>query len=292
MDALADALRRRPASPPPSPARPRARPLAPLALAGALLLALGGVAAALVTRGDGDPTRASAPQLETVTQQVTVARQPTTVVQTITAAPPEAPAPSGPLDVEEAAALNDQAYALMQEGRWQDALLLLERAVPVLRGTYSDDFRYEAYAEYNLGRTQAELGECKEARKHLKRSEHLQGGREELDEALSALRQAWEGLSQALGVLTAVVVQVLAGLDRLPPGPVRPVPLDRLREALLERLPRLPAQRAELRRVERVAAVVPGRSVTWRTSAGSAPVSSTIRCVISRFSRSLPPPTL
>jgi tRNA A-37 threonylcarbamoyl transferase component Bud32 len=185
VDALAAALRRRPASPPPSPVRTRARPLAPLALAGALLLALGGVAAALVTRGDGDPTRASAPQHETVTQQVTVARQPTTVVQTITAAPPEAPGPSGPLDVEEAAALNDQAYALMQEGRWQDALLLLERAVPVLRGTYSDDFRYEAYAEYNLGRTQAELGECKEARKHLKRSEHLQGGREELDEALA-----------------------------------------------------------------------------------------------------------
>ena len=185
VDALADALRRRLASPPPSPAPTRARPLAPLALAGALLLALGGVAAALVTRGDADPTRASAPQLETVTQQVTVARQPTTVVQTITAPPPEAPGPSGPLDVEEAAALNDQAYALMQEGRWQDALLLLERAVPVLRGTYSDDFRYEAYAEYNLGRTQAELGECKESRKHLKRSEHLQGGREELDKALA-----------------------------------------------------------------------------------------------------------
>ena len=60
-----------------------------------------------------------------------------------------------------------------------------ERAAPALRGTYSDDFRYEAYAEYNLGRTQAELGECKEARKHLKRSEHLQGGREEIDDALA-----------------------------------------------------------------------------------------------------------
>lgn len=183
VDALAGALRDRP--PPPTPTRPRTRPIAPFAIAGALLLALGGVAAALVTRGDDDPTRASGPRLETVTQQVTVARQPTTVVQTITAAPPEAPGPSGPLDVEEAAALNDQAFTLMQDGRWQDALPLLEQAVPALRGTYSDDFGYEAYAEYNLGRTQAELGECKEARKHLKRSEHLQGGRAEIDEAMA-----------------------------------------------------------------------------------------------------------
>ena len=162
---LVPRLRRR------APTRTRKRPIAPFAVAGALLLALGGVAAALVTRGDGDPTRAAGPELQTVTQQVTVARQPTTVVQTITVAPPETPGPSGPLDVEEAAALNDQAFALMQDGRWRDALPLLERAVPALRGTYSGDFGYEAYAEYNLGRTQAELGDCKEARKHLKRSE-------------------------------------------------------------------------------------------------------------------------
>ena len=184
VEALAGALRSPPA-PPPAPTRTRKRPIAPLAIAGALLLAMGGVAAALVTRGDGDPTRSTGPQLETVTQQVTVARQPTTVVQTITAATPETPGPSGPLDVEEAAALNDQAYALMQDGRWQDALPLLEQAAPALRGTYSDDFRYEAYAEFNLGRTQAELGDCKEARKHLKRSEHLQGGREEIDDAMA-----------------------------------------------------------------------------------------------------------
>jgi tetratricopeptide (TPR) repeat protein len=72
----------------------------------------------------------------------------------------------------------------MQQGRWEDALPLLERAVPALRKTYSESFPYEAYAEYNLGRTLEALDRCKQARKHLRRSEKLQGEREEITAAL------------------------------------------------------------------------------------------------------------
>jgi tetratricopeptide (TPR) repeat protein len=65
----------------------------------------------------------------------------------------------------------------MQQGDYEGALPLLERAVPALRGTYSESFPYEAYAEYNLGKTLAELDRCEEALPHLERSEQLQGSR-------------------------------------------------------------------------------------------------------------------
>jgi tetratricopeptide (TPR) repeat protein len=183
VDALAGALQGRPArAVPPRPRRLRA---GALALAGALLLALGGVAAALVSRDDGRPERAAAPGPRTVTQQVTVERQ-TTSVQTITRA--SAPGPGEGLDTDEAAALNDEAFTLVQEGEWEEALPLLERAVPALQGTYSEDFPYEAYAEYNLGRTLAELDRCEEALPHLDRSKELQGNRKEIVDAKKSCR--------------------------------------------------------------------------------------------------------
>jgi tetratricopeptide (TPR) repeat protein len=106
-------------------------------------------------------------------------------VQTITAPPPQAEEPPSPepgseteVSIEEAAALNDEAFGTyMQQGDYESALPLLEQAVPALRGTYSSGFRYEAYAEYNLGKTLAELGRCDEALPHLDRSEELQGSR-------------------------------------------------------------------------------------------------------------------
>jgi predicted Ser/Thr protein kinase len=153
-----------------------------IALAVALLLGVG-VAAAFLLRSD-DPSgspEGQAPGVRTVTQEVTVQDEPTTVVQTITSPPGEettAPAPGPDVSVEEAAALNDEAFgSYMQQGDYAGALPLLERAVPALRGTYSDDFPYEAYAEYNLGKTLAELDRCDEAQHHLDRSEELQGRR-------------------------------------------------------------------------------------------------------------------
>ena len=76
----------------------------------------------------------------------------------------------------------------MQEGEWEEALELLERALPALEGTFSDDFPYEAYAEYNIGRTLAELGRCEEALPHLDRSKELQGNRSEIREAKKICR--------------------------------------------------------------------------------------------------------
>jgi tetratricopeptide (TPR) repeat protein len=185
VDALAGALQGQPTR---AALQPRRRRRAgALAVAGALLLGLGGVAAALVSRDGNGPKQAAAPGVRTVTQEVTVQRQ-TTSVQTITQASEPPPGPGGGLDVTEAVALNDDAFALMQEGEWEEALQLLERAVPALEGTYSDDFRYEAYAEYNLGRTLAELGRCDEALPHLDRSKELQGNREEIRDAMKSCR--------------------------------------------------------------------------------------------------------
>ena len=171
VGALRDALA---GTAPPPPARRRKR-LAPLVFAGALLLAAGGVTAAIVaTRADDGSSAAARPQ-DTVTREVTVEEGPTTVMQTVME--PAA------VSVEQAAELNDEAFGLMQAGLWEEALPLLERAAPALEGTYSDDFRYEAYAEYNLGRTLAELDRCDEARSHLQRSKQLQGNREEIKAA-------------------------------------------------------------------------------------------------------------
>jgi eukaryotic-like serine/threonine-protein kinase len=173
------------------PATRRRRPSAIVPLAGALAaaLVLGGLLAAFAATGGGDnageqtrpaaaPPPAAAPQKVTVTLERTLPG--TTVIRTVTdavpAAPPAPPAGGG-LSAGEAAVLNDQAYGLMRAGRYEEALPLLTRAVPALRGTYTSGFRYEAYAEYNLGKTLAELGRCSDALLHLERSEDLQGAR-------------------------------------------------------------------------------------------------------------------
>jgi tetratricopeptide (TPR) repeat protein len=152
-----------------------------IALGVALLLGVG-VAAAFLVRSNDEPAgnaEPATPGVQTVTQEVTVEDEPTTVVQTVTSPPEEeAPPPDADLSVEEAAALNDEAFgSYMQQGDYEGALPLLERALPALRGTYSGDFPYEAYAEYNLGKTLVELDRCDEALPHLDRSEELQGRR-------------------------------------------------------------------------------------------------------------------
>jgi eukaryotic-like serine/threonine-protein kinase len=171
-----------PARPPGPPARRRGRAAIPV-LVGALLLtgllAAGIVAALVSTSGDGSPEQAPAPGRETVTEEVTIEGEGTTVTQEVTTSREE----TG-LTPAAAAALNDEAYAdHMQQGDYEGALPLLERAVPALRGTYSGDFPYEAYAEYNVGKTLAELDRCDEALPHLERSEELQGEREAITAA-------------------------------------------------------------------------------------------------------------
>jgi predicted Ser/Thr protein kinase len=193
VDALADAVRGARSAPTRAFAAqaPSVRPprrsgtpvpaLVAIVLAVALLLGVGVAAAFLIGRDEERPGNPEdSPGAQTVTQEVTVQNEPTTVVQTITSPPEEeeTPAPETDLSVEEAAALNDEAFgSYMRQGDYEGALPLLERAVPALRGTYSDDFPYEAYAEYNLGKTLAELDRCDEALPHLERSEELQGRR-------------------------------------------------------------------------------------------------------------------
>jgi serine/threonine-protein kinase len=191
VDALSEALHGTNSPPPvaPPPARrPSAAPVAAL-VAGVMLLTIVGVGAALLVFRD-DPPSAAAPESTAPTQPTTTAPPPTTTVGQTTAPAQPTPAPANAVSVEQAADLNDEAFALMEDGRWEEALPLLERAVPALRDTYSDDFRYEAYAEYNLGRTLVELGRCDDAVPHLERSRDLQGNRREIRDALRDCRRA------------------------------------------------------------------------------------------------------
>ena len=190
VDALAQSLQN---APPPAiaatPRRPGAAPVAAL-VAGVILLTVVGLGAAVLLLRDDPPQPAAAPT--TPTRPTTTAPPPTTTVSQATEPGAPTTPPTGPanaVSVEQAAELNDEAFALMQDGRWQEALPLLERAVPALRGTYSDGFRYEAYAEYNLGRALVELGRCNDAVPHLERSRDLQGNRREIKEALRDCRR-------------------------------------------------------------------------------------------------------
>jgi eukaryotic-like serine/threonine-protein kinase len=163
---------------PPARGRPSwAVPLLFAALAAALVAGL--VAALLTTRDDPNTTAPPPTQGPvTVTAQETVG---TTVVTTVGTTTPEAP--SGQVSLNEAVQLTDEATQLLAEERWVDALRTQRRALDALEGTYSDDFPYEAYAAYNMGKALAELGRCEQALRYLDRSEELQGQRDEIDDA-------------------------------------------------------------------------------------------------------------
>jgi tetratricopeptide (TPR) repeat protein len=138
-----------------------------------------GLVAAVLTSGDDQPSKSKETQSRvTVTAQETVG---TTVVTTTVVTTTATPARQVTLD--EAVALTDQATALLSDERWDDALRTQRRALKTLEDTYSDDFRYEAYAAYNMGKALTELDRCEQAVRYLDRSEELQGHRSEIDEA-------------------------------------------------------------------------------------------------------------
>src|SRR5262249_36391161 len=56
-------------------------------------------------------------------------------------------------------------------------------------------FRYEAYANYNLGYTLVQLGRCSDALPYLNRSEQLQGYRSEIADATAAAQRCLSGPS-------------------------------------------------------------------------------------------------
>jgi eukaryotic-like serine/threonine-protein kinase len=143
----------------------------------ALLLAaaaIGAIVAALVAGGDSKTrvlTRTVAGPGGTTTVHRTVTQQTTAAAQP----PPPPPPPAAGADGH---ALNDNGYALMQQGGYSAALPLLQQAVQKLAGTGPAD-PYEGYVNYNLGYTLYRLGRCSEAVPYLKRAEKLEPDRSE-----------------------------------------------------------------------------------------------------------------
>jgi hypothetical protein len=162
--------------------RERRRRTLLLLLLGAALLA--GVLAATMLAGDDDEQGALPTAPETVRETVTLPG--TTVVQTVTTAQatttaPEEQPPAG----ESPSELNDRGFALLQEGRYEEAVPLLEQAVAGLAGSGE---LAEAYANYNLAFARRALGQCDGVVDLLDRSEEVQGKRKEI----SSLRKETE----------------------------------------------------------------------------------------------------
>jgi eukaryotic-like serine/threonine-protein kinase len=93
---------------------------------------------------------------------------------TTTTSTPTTVATGGPSGAE----LNDEGFALMQQGNYEAALPLLQRAVTSLLG---DGSLTEGYASYNLAFTRFALGRCDGVLTLLDRSERIQGEREPID---------------------------------------------------------------------------------------------------------------
>jgi eukaryotic-like serine/threonine-protein kinase len=186
-------------APPPGQPPRRGPSTRAFALAGLLLAALAGgaaLAAALATGdGDSEPPRT---QVRTIERTITEEGQEQTQTVTTTAALP----PTTTEDEEENGAgggagaaggsyqdgvnLTDEATGLMNEGRYDEAIEPARQAVGILQGTYVDGVReYEAYANYNLGRSLVETENCAEGLSYLERSEQLQGERSEITAAKS-----------------------------------------------------------------------------------------------------------
>ncbi|MGH3071692.1 MAG: serine/threonine-protein kinase [Gaiellaceae bacterium] len=156
----------------PPAGRRRRAPVVLIALGAALLA--GVLAAALAGRGEDGETAATGPQ----TVRETVTLQGTTALETVTTAPaPTTTAAARPPPSEDPAELNDRGFALMQEGRFEEALPLLEGAVAGLSGSGE---LAEAYANYNLAFTRRALGSCDGVVELLDRSEQVQGKRKEI----------------------------------------------------------------------------------------------------------------
>jgi eukaryotic-like serine/threonine-protein kinase len=145
-----------------------------------LLLAAGAicaVVAAIMTSGGSSPTvvtRTIAGPGGTTTVQRTVTHETTAPAPPPPPPPPPPPAAAG----GDGHTLNDNGFALQQQGNYAAALPLLQQAVQKLAGTGPSD-PYEGYANYNLGYTLFKLGRCAEAVPYLKRAEKLEPDRSE-----------------------------------------------------------------------------------------------------------------
>jgi tetratricopeptide (TPR) repeat protein len=149
--------------------------LLPLAFAA---LVLGGLsAAAFVSGGDAEPTERTVTRVRTVVSTVSDTASTFTVTDTATVTSKTERTPPTD-DGRSGASLNDEGFRLMQAGRFDEALPILERAVSALTdsGTVA-----EAYASYNLAYTRFQLGICNGVLDLLDRSENVQGERWEIN---------------------------------------------------------------------------------------------------------------
>jgi Protein kinase domain len=139
-----------------------------LIIGAASFLAAGAIlAGALGAVLDDDPRRAA----EETNGRTTTTQQPTTQTTTTEETPTTV--------ADDGFALNDQGFALMQQGNYAAARPLLERSVRALRGSGE---LYEAYASYNLAYTRFALGICDGVLELLDRSENIQGERGAINE--------------------------------------------------------------------------------------------------------------
>jgi eukaryotic-like serine/threonine-protein kinase len=164
------------AAPPP---RQRTRPRWLVPLLGLLLAAGagGGIAGALLSRGDAK-------------QSLPPAR-PSVSVKTVTTAPPPPTAPA-----TDPAALNDRAFSLMGQQNFDAALPLLQEAVQELQGQST---LTAGYANYNLGVTLTALGRCSEAMQYLEAAQQIEPASREVDDALKSAQHCGKGHGHGKG---------------------------------------------------------------------------------------------
>jgi len=156
--------------------------LAAVAIVGAL------IASALT--GDGGESTSNTPSV--ITQVSTKEGERVTVTET-TEPPPAPPPPTPPPSSQQpppaqppppsnasGRRLTDQSTGLIRQGRFAQALPVAQHALAKLQG--SGDI-YEAYANYNVGRSLIELGRCDEGLPYIAASQRLQGPRREFTEA-------------------------------------------------------------------------------------------------------------
>jgi tetratricopeptide (TPR) repeat protein len=158
----------------PTPSRTPRRRLT-LLVAVLALVGAGLVVAALIASardGGGEAAGRSTTIVRTVTaqgetQRITVTTAPATPTQ-----PQPQPANPSGLSVAQARALQDSSTSALADGEWERALALAQQALSSLRNR---DRTYEAYANYNIGKSLGELGRCDEALPYLERREQLLG---------------------------------------------------------------------------------------------------------------------
>ena len=158
---------------PRSEARRRAPSWLPAAAVVMALLLVGGIALAALGGGDGDGADQRSPSKPAA--QKPAAKNP-------------APSKSAPKPAAGAASLNDQGFALMNRGRYDEAIPLLQRAVDSY-GDGSRDLTY-AYALYNLGRSLRLAGRADEAIPVLERRLRIPNQTGTVRKELEAARKA------------------------------------------------------------------------------------------------------